>query len=125
MLQVSDPDIYQEFLEGTWIVNKNPNVSFCALGADHALEQVNRSMKVSGGLVGITLNPSAQTKFFLIAPELSRLAEEAWSMTGTTSTHNSAKPSFLVCFCVFSRREKYSSTACNNGELYKSLCRTK
>ena len=105
MLQVSEPDIYQEFLEGAWIVNKNLNVSFCALGADHALEQVNRSMKVSGGLVGITLNPSARTKFFLIAPELSRLAEEARSMAGTTSTHSSAHHHSLSA-SVFSREEK-------------------
>ncbi|EDO31470.1 predicted protein [Nematostella vectensis] len=60
MLEATDPAIYQEFMEGNWIVNKNPNVSFCAVGADNALEQINRSMKVSGGLVGITLNPTAQ-----------------------------------------------------------------
>jgi len=34
-------------------------------------------MKVAGGIVGITLNPSARKKFFLIAPKLDRLAEEA------------------------------------------------
>ena len=74
MLKATDPELYQEFVEGNWVVNKNPDVSFCALGADHALEQINRSMKVSVGLVGITLNPNARTKFFLISPELSRLA---------------------------------------------------
>ena len=57
-------------------------MSFCAIGADNALEHQNRSMKVSRGLVGITLNESARTKFFLIAPELARLAEEAKSMAG-------------------------------------------
>ena len=70
MLPESDPDIFEEFLKGDWVVNKNPQVPFCALGADHALEQVNRSMKVSGGLVGITLNPHARTKFFLIPRSL-------------------------------------------------------
>ena len=59
-------------------------VPFCTLGADHALEQINRSMKVSGGLVGITLNPNARIKFFLIAPELARLAEDAEEKVGTT-----------------------------------------
>ena len=34
--------------------------------ADHALEHNNHAMKVSGGLVGIILNPSARNKFFLI-----------------------------------------------------------
>ena len=52
-------------------------MSFCTVGADNALEHVNRSMKVSGGWIGITLNPNAQTKYFLIAPELARLAEQA------------------------------------------------
>lgn len=35
-LQSSDTEIYDEFLKGKWIVNKNEQVSFCALGADHA-----------------------------------------------------------------------------------------
>jgi len=40
-------------------------------------------MKVTGGLVGITQNASAQERFFLTAPELSRLAEEAHVMAGS------------------------------------------
>ena len=85
----SDPEIYQEFLDANWVVNKNQNVAFCALGADHALELINRSVKVSGGLVGITLNPNARTKFFLIAPELARLTEEAKEMAGTSTANES------------------------------------
>ena len=81
-LQISEPGIHREYLDGNWVVNKNPNVSFCALVADHALEQINRAMKVSGGLVGITLNPSARTKFFLISPELSRLSQQAKQKAG-------------------------------------------
>ncbi|EDO39098.1 predicted protein [Nematostella vectensis] len=70
----------KEFLDGNWVVNKNPSVSFCGLGADNGLEHINRSMKVSGGLVGITFNPSALAKFFLKAPDLARLAEQAKDM---------------------------------------------
>ena len=73
-LPKTDPDVYAEFLSGNWVVNKNTNIPFCALGADHAREHVNRSMKVHGGLVGITLNQTAQNKFFLIAPELANLS---------------------------------------------------
>ena len=58
-LPLNDPDVYREFLDGNWVVNKNQSVPFCGLGADNGLEHINRSMKVSGGLVGITLNPSA------------------------------------------------------------------
>ena len=38
MLQVTDPEKYEEFLEGNWVVNKNLRVPFCALGADHATQ---------------------------------------------------------------------------------------
>ena len=72
-LNESDPDIVQEFQQGNWVVNKNSDTSFCALGADQALEHINRSMKVYGRLIAITSNPSAHNKFFLIAPELAWL----------------------------------------------------
>ena len=62
------------------MVNKNANVPFCAVGADNGLENINSSMKVTGGLAGITHNLSARTKFFLIAPELSKLAEQTKDM---------------------------------------------
>lgn len=41
MLQETDPEKYEEFLEGNWVVNKNLRVPFCALGADHGLEEIN------------------------------------------------------------------------------------
>ena len=101
VLPESDPEIYGEFLDWNWVVNKNPNTPFCALGADNALEHINRSMKVSGGLVGITLNPSAQAKFSLIAPELARLSEQAKSMAGISFTtsgshHHALAPAVLA-----------------------------
>ena len=97
IVKESDPEIYQEFQNGNWVANKNAKVSSCAVGADHALEHVNRSMKVSSGLIGITLNPTARTKYFLIAPELARLAEQAKLLAGTssktqTSHHNLTTP---------------------------------
>ena len=64
IVKETDPEIYQEFQNGNWVVNKNEKVAFCAVGAENALEHVNRSMKVSGGLIGFTLNPSARKVFF-------------------------------------------------------------
>ena len=84
-LNEADPEIYEELIQANWVVNKNAQVPFCAVGADNALEHINRSMKVSGGLIGITLNEAARTKFFLIAPELARLAEQAKKMAGVSS----------------------------------------
>ena len=66
-------------------MNKNAQLPFCAVGADNALEHINRSMKVSRGLIGITLNEAARTKFFLIAPELARLAEQAKKIAEVSS----------------------------------------
>lgn len=78
----TDPEIYAELKDGNWVVNKNPCVPFCTIGPDSALEHLNQSMKVIGGLVGITLNPSACAKFFLIASELARLANQTKDMAG-------------------------------------------
>ena len=75
-LQEKDPNLWEEFSSGNWVVN-NSKIAFCALGADHALEQVNRWMKVAGGIVGITQNQTARTRFFLVAPELARLKVES------------------------------------------------
>lgn len=45
-LHDSDPEIYQEFLDGNWVINKSKEAAFLCAGAYHALEQINRSMKV-------------------------------------------------------------------------------
>ena len=52
---MTDPEIYREFMNGNFSVHKNES-PFCAVGVDHALEHINRIMKVTGGLVGITQN---------------------------------------------------------------------
>ncbi len=75
-LQKTDPDIHQEFMNGNFAVNKN-HIPFCAIGMDHALEHINRIMKVTGGLMGVTQNASHWERFCLTAPELSRVTEEA------------------------------------------------
>ena len=84
IVKETDPEIYQEFQNGNWVVKNNAKVAFCAVGADGP-EHVKRSMKVSGGLIAIRLNPTARTKYFLIAPGLARLAEQAKLMAGTSS----------------------------------------
>ena len=51
-------------------------IPFVSIGADHACEQINRIMKVQGGITGISNNPNARQRFFLTAPELSCLARD-------------------------------------------------
>ena len=58
-LKASDPEIYEEFAQGNWVVNKIAKVPFCSIGADNALQHKNCSMNTSGGLVGIILNEAA------------------------------------------------------------------
>ena len=82
-LEETDPDIWNEFKTGNFVVNKS-NVPYSAVGPDHAIEHANRSMKVTGGLIGITLNENARNRFFLIAPELARLSDEI-QQTGSSS----------------------------------------
>ena len=40
-LAESDPEIWREFMDGNWVVKKNA-IPFCAIGADHGLEQVTK-----------------------------------------------------------------------------------
>ena len=108
----SDPDIVEEFQQGNWVVNKNGDTSFCALGADHSLEHTNRSMKVSRGLIGITLNTSSRNKFFLIAPELARLAEEARNMAGLSRQKKTKENHKSKHSCIGTQRKKAAGDLC-------------
>ena len=51
-------------MNGNWTVNRS-KIPFCSLGCDEALEHQNRTMKVVGGLTGITQQPRALARFFL------------------------------------------------------------
>ena len=84
----------------------NRNVPFCAVGTDTALDgsNINCSMKVTGGLVGTAHNEAALTKFFLIAPKLARLAEEAEEMTGLS--HNTPQHHHNLLTSVLASEEK-------------------
>ena len=62
-------------------MNKN-GIPFCAIGPDHAIEHENKTMKVRGSLKSLTEQPAAMARWFLIAPELSRLAAGAEAMLG-------------------------------------------
>ena len=106
-LKHTDLYIWEEFQNGNWVVNKT-SIPFCAIGADHALEHLNRGMKVAGGLVGKTLNENARVSFFLTAPRLKCLADEAKTMasvkTKSTEKHHSLSAQ------VTSRQLKYTES---------------
>ena len=63
-LNEGDPEIHNELILGNWLVNKNAQVPFCA-GANNALKHEDCSMKVSGGLAGITLKKNNASESLL------------------------------------------------------------
>ena len=77
-LEESEPEIWQYLDAGNFSIQKT-KVPFTAIGADHALEQENRSMKVSGGIVGIGNNQAALDQYFLIAPHLKRIIQSFYN----------------------------------------------
>ena len=80
-----------------FVSNKN-EVPFCAIGPDHAIEHLNKIMKIQGGLKGLK-QPAVMARWFLIASDLSRLSNEAETFAGIVSTkqtrHHDASPSVV------------------------------
>ena len=66
---------WQAFQTGHFSVNKS-SVPFSAIGADHAVEQQNRAMKVLGGIKGIANSQTALDEYFMAAGELSLLLDQ-------------------------------------------------
>ena len=46
--KIDDPGVYLEFRERNFCITKKES-PFCAIGPDHAIEHVNKLMKVRGG----------------------------------------------------------------------------
>ena len=74
-LKKKDNDTWQAFQTGHFSVNKS-SVPFSAIGADHALEQQNRAVKVLGGVKGIANSHTALAEYFMAAGELSLLLDQ-------------------------------------------------
>ena len=49
---------------------------FTAVGADHAIEHGNRTMKVLGGIKGIANVINKLDKYFIIAPEINQIIQD-------------------------------------------------
>ena len=64
LLPKTAPEVYEAFLCGDFVTKETEN-SFNQIPDDQALEHVNRSGKVAGGLVGITRRDSARDRWCL------------------------------------------------------------
>ena len=78
--------VYDSVIQASVTMNTIP---FCAIGPDHAMEHVNKLMKIRGGLKGLTQQPAAMARWFLVAPELSGLATQAEHMVGVQRASSS------------------------------------
>ncbi len=68
------PAVHDEFMNGNFAV-KRSNDTFNQVSADQALEWLNKSCKVAGGLIGITRNETARDKWSLTFNEKANIAE--------------------------------------------------
>ena len=92
-LETSDPNTWKALEDGDFCVTKSI-IPFCSIGPDRGIEQENRTMKVIGGITGITQKEAALDKCFLIAPELARLVNEFGWRQYQTRTQQSTMTSF-------------------------------
>ena len=68
-LKDKDQQTWEMMANGCFSVNKSED-PFTAIGADHCLEQENRSLKVLGGIKGIANSSQAVSEYFLSAAEM-------------------------------------------------------
>ena len=64
-------DIFSKF----WVVQKT-STRFSAIPIDQAHEQENAKVKGSGGVVGLTENPAALSRWLISGPEMARLVTQ-------------------------------------------------
>ena len=63
-----------ELLNENFSINKS-SIPFFSIGSDDALEQKNRLLKVTGGVKGLTQEPTALYRYCLIAPSLNDISK--------------------------------------------------
>ena len=63
------------YLEDNYSIVKS-SIPFVGIGSDHAMEQENKNLKISGGIVGLTQKPATLNRFCLASPITSSLSSE-------------------------------------------------
>ena len=70
------PDtVYKEFKEGNFVV-KRSSKRFSAIAIDQSHEQMNKIVKSSGGVIGLTEDPTSLVKWSLCGPLVSQMLED-------------------------------------------------
>ena len=68
-------NFWAKFEGGNFCLTKGV-AGFTFIEPDHGIEQEKRELKVIGGVVGITQKEKSLDKYFLIAPELSKIQQQ-------------------------------------------------
>ena len=79
MLPLTAPEVQQAFERGDFVTKETAS-TFNQIPDDQALEHVNKSGKVAGGLVGITRTDSARDRWCLTYNERAKLSEDTKEM---------------------------------------------
>ena len=74
-LEVNCPTTHAQFLKGNFVMQKTRH-KFSALAHDQVHEQLNAMVKGDGGVIGITENEAALTRWMVAGPETARLLTE-------------------------------------------------
>ena len=100
-LKFTNPAIYEKFIDGEFVIRKS-FIPFTQIGVDHAGEQVNKLLKVSGGLEGITKNVNARDRLFLTAPFIGEIVAQMETAANVESNkrtrHYQLSPTFIDKF---------------------------
>ena len=82
MMELKENDeMSWHYLKDSFSIDKT-GIPFCSIGSDHALEKDNKLLKVNGGVVGLTLNPTAPHRFCLTSPSLASLSSQFLKNSG-------------------------------------------
>ena len=80
-LEVTVPEVYEEFLAGNFVIKRSNNY-FNEVPGDHATEWVNKICKTAGGVVGITRTDQARDRFCITWSAKSTVTQKTKQMLG-------------------------------------------
>ena len=83
-LKRTDPIVFEAFSDGEFAVQTN-KIPF-TIGMDHRGEQVNKMLKIDGGIVGISRNENARTRFMLSAPIIAEISSSFKDSIGSSKS---------------------------------------
>ena len=91
-LPESHPTIYNSFLEGEFVIQRQDRYGFSQIACDLAIEQTcNRDSKTNGGMKGLTLNKGAVNRWLLSHHHRAAIMKECKLMAGRDENERSRK----------------------------------